>query len=141
MSLNKDPIFAGAPKLASVTVVTANTALDGTGTLSTILTAGADGALVTSLKALTRATLGAANALRLFVSTDAGVTKGLIDERLMAAYTVAATSAQTPVTFINRSNPDDAMRLPAGAILYASIHTALAGGIQFTAEYSDLAAA
>lgn len=135
--INKDPIFAGAPLFASVVAVTANTALDGTGTVSTILVSPADGCIVTSLKAYTRATV-TATALRIFVSTDGGTTKSMIDERLMAAYTVANITAQTPVTFISKLNPDDALRLPAAAILYGSIAVALAGGIIFDAEYSGL---
>jgi hypothetical protein len=140
MALNKDPIFGGAPKFGSVTATAANTALDGSGTVYTIVTAGADGAIVTSLKALARATV-TATACRLFVSTDGGATKQLLDDKLMAAHTIANTTSQTPVTFINKLNPDDALRLPANAILYGSIAVALAGGIQFSAEYTDLAAA
>jgi hypothetical protein len=136
--LNKSPIFASAPLFASVTAVTANTALDGTGTVSTILTAGTDGAVVTQLRALARATV-TLTALRLFVSTDGGTTKNIIDERVMGAYTVANTTAQVGVTFVNKLAPDEAIWLPASAILYASIAVALAGGIQFSAEYRNLA--
>lgn len=140
MSMNKDPIFAGAPLFASAVAVTANTALDGTGTLSTLLTAGADGSVVTHLKAMCRATV-TATACRLFISIDGGTTKSLYDEKLMAAYTVAATTAQTPVTFVNKLNQDEAIWLPPAAILYSSIAVALAGGIQFSVEYRNLTAA
>lgn len=140
MALNKDPIFAAAPLFAAVVAVTANTALDGTGTVSTIITAGADGAICTSLRALCRATV-TATALRLFMSIDGGTTKLLIDEKLMGAYTVATTTAQTPVTFVNKLNPDEAIRMPAASILYGAIGVALAGGIVFEAEYSNLTAA
>lgn len=139
MSTNKDPVFAGAPLFASVAAVTANVGLDGTGTVSTILTAGPDGALVTSLKALCRATV-TATAIRLFVSVDGGTTKNIIDEKLMAAYAVAATTAQVPVVFVNKVNPDEAIWLPPAATLYGSIGVALAGGIQFSAEYRNLTA-
>lgn len=139
MSLNKDPIFGGAPKFSSVVATAANTALDGTGTVYTIVTAGADGAIVTSLRAFVRATV-TATACRLFVSTDGGTTKHLVDDRLMAAHTIANTTAQPGLIFLNKLNPDDAMRLPANAILYGSIAVALAGGIVFAAEYTDLSA-
>lgn len=139
MSINRDPIFGNAPLFAAVVAVTANLLLDGTGTVSTILTAGANGSFVNSLKALCRATV-TPTACRLFISIDAGATKNLIDEKLMGAYTVAATTAQTPVIFVDKTVPSQAIKMPALAILYGSIAVALAGGIVFEAEYQDLAA-
>lgn len=140
MALNKDPIFAAAPKWGFAVVTAANTNLDGTGTMGTIVTAGADGSVVTSLVAYARATV-TATACRLFISTDAGVTKTYFADLLMPAHTVANTTANAgTVTFVNKLNPDSAIRLPANAILYGSTAVALAGGIVFSAEYSDLTA-
>lgn len=140
MSLNKDPIFAGAPKRAAITITAANTNLDGTtGAYTELLTAGADGGMVTSLIALAKATV-TATAIRLFSSTDGGTTKNFIAEKAMAAYTVANTTAQTPTVFVNKLNPDEAIRLSANEKLYCTIAVALAGGIGISAEYSDLAA-
>lgn len=141
MALNKSPAFGSTPQVAAATITAANTNLDGaTGTYTTLLTAGTDGVVVTSLTAMARATV-AATALRLFVSYDAGVTKTFLAEQLMAAYPVLNTTAQTPVTFINKLNPDQAIRLPASAVLYCTIAVALAGGISFVAEYTSLTAA
>jgi len=137
MSLNKTPVFGSTPGYAAAIASSANTALDGTGTLYPIFTAGADGAIVTSLRAMARATV-TITACRLFVSTDGGSTKNFVDEKLMGAYTVTVTSAQTPVVFVNKVNPDEAMRLPGNSILYASIAVALSGGIVFAAEYTSL---
>lgn len=140
MALNKDPIFGAAPKFSAAVVTAANTNLDGTGTMGTILTAGADGAIVTSLVAYARATV-TATACRLFVSTDGGTTRTYFADLLMPAFTVAATTQNAGlVTFVNKLNPDSAIRLPANAILYGSTAVALAGGIVFSAEYSDLSA-
>lgn len=137
MALNTDPIFGKAPKFNAVVATAANTALDGTGTVYTVVTAGGDGAIITSLKAFVRATV-TATACRLFMSTDGGTTKLLIDDRLMAAHTIATTTSQPGLIFVNKLNPDDYIRMPASAILYASIAVALAGGIVFGAEYTDL---
>ena len=136
MALSNNPVFVQAPKAASVKVTAANTNLDGTGTVATLLTAGADGSLVTSLKAMCQATV-TATACRLFLSLDAGSTWALLDEKLMGAYTVAQTTAQTPVVFVDKTVPDAAIRLPASAKLGVTIGVALAGGIVFTAEHAD----
>ena len=140
MALNKDPIFAAAPKWGFAVATAANTALDGTGTTYTILTAGPDGSVVTSLVAYARATV-TATACRLFISTDAGVTKTYFADLLMPGVTVNNITANgSLITFVNKLNPDSAIRLPANAILYGSIAVLLAGGIVFSAEYSDLTA-
>lgn len=140
MAVNTDPVFGKATAYAGAIATAANTNLDGTtGTYYTLVTAGADGAIVTSLKAMCRATV-TATACRLFISVDGGTTYYLHDEKTMAAYTVANTTSQTPVIFVNKLNPDDAIRLPANAILRCSIAVALAGGIAFTAEYTSLTA-
>jgi hypothetical protein len=135
--VNNDPVFAKTTKFGYAIATAANTALDGTGTTYAIATAGGDGSIVTSLKAFARATV-TATALRLFMSIDAGTTKVLIDDKLMTAWTIAATTAQPGVTFVSKLSPDDAIRMPANAILYGAIGVALAGGIVFVAEYSDL---
>jgi hypothetical protein len=53
-----------------------------------------NGARITSIKALARAT-NTATELQLYVSPDGGTTKRFIKSALLAAYTVAATTAQT----------------------------------------------
>jgi hypothetical protein len=136
MALSNAPVFAQSPKAAFAKVTSANTNLDGSGVVTSLLTAGADGAVVTALKALCQATV-TATACRLFLSLDGGTTWGMIEEKLMSAYTVAQTTAQTPVTFVDKSNPDAAIRLPANAKLGVTIGVALAGGIVFNAEYTD----
>lgn len=136
MALSYSPPFAQTPKFFASVITSANTNLDGSGTVTTLMTAGADGALITSLRATCRATV-AATTCRLFVSTDGGTTWIHFDEKVMSAYTVATTTAQTPVTFVDKTNPDAAVRLPANAKLGATIAVALAGGIVFAGEYLD----
>lgn len=135
MAVNNDPVFAKTPKHSAVAVSSANTNLDGSGTIATVLTAGADGAIVTSLKCWATAT-STAKRCNIFLSTDGGTTWKLHESGLMAAYTVANTTVQTPVTFVDKSNPDAAIVLPAAAKIGATVQ--IAEAVVFTAEYSDL---
>ena len=135
MAVNNDPVFAKTPQHAAVAVSTANTNLDGSGTITTLLTAGPDGAIVTSLKCWATAT-SSAKRCNIFISTDAGSTWKLHESALMAAYTVANSTVQTPVTFVDKSNPDATIVLPSSAKLGVAIH--LGESVVFAAEYSDL---
>lgn len=129
--------FAQTPKTASAVATAASASLDGDTPTNTVLlcTAGADGALLTRLSAIPRATV-TASSLLLWVSLDGGTTKRLVDSALMAAHTVAATTA-IPVTAFTRFTESTPQRLQAGASLYVGSAVALAGGIVFTAEYTD----
>jgi len=100
-----------------------------------IATAGIDGALLSSLTAMPRATVGA-TALYFFVSKDSGTTKLLADSEVMAVHTVAATTEipETVFTNISQSKP---FRLNAGDQVYVSIGVALTEGIVFKAEWTD----
>ena len=129
--------FAQTPKTASAVVTAAqgDLATDAPTNTVLLLTAGADGALLTRLSAIPRATV-TASSLRLWLSLDGGTTKHLVDSALMAAHTVAATTA-IPVTVFSRYSEDAPERLQAGASLYVGSAVELAGGIVFTAEYTD----
>ena len=130
-----------APFAQTTKVGTAVTTLAGTITNDTptntelIQTAGADGALLTSLTAMPRATV-TASALYLFVSNDSGTTKRLVDSALMEAHTVDTTTA-IPVTDFTNISETTPIRLEAGDQLYVSSGVALAGGIVFTAQTTD----
>ena len=135
MAVNNDPVFAKTPKHAAAAVSAANTNLDGSGTVTTLLTAGADGAIVTSLQCWATAT-STAKRCNLFISTDGGTSWKLHDSGLMAAYTVANTTVQSPVTFVDKLDPNDAVIIPANAKIGCTVMVAEA--VVFTAEYSDL---
>jgi hypothetical protein len=128
--------FAQTPKNASaiVTTASADLATDPTNTVL-LLTAGADGALLTRLRAIPRATVTASNLL-LWVSLDNGTTKHLLDSVLMAAHTVATTTA-IPTTSFTSYTEDTPLRLEAGAKLYVGSAVTLAGGIVFNGNYTD----
>ena len=61
--MNTTPIFIGTPRCGVVNITTANTNNDGTGTIGTVFTAGANGSLITAirLQACQTTTLGRIN--------------------------------------------------------------------------------
>ena len=128
--------FAQTPKTGVAVLTTASTVSSNTPTNTVeIATAGTEGALVTSVSMMPRATV-TATALYLFISKDNGTTLRLIDSELMAAHTVAATTAIPETKFIN-INEVTPIRLEAGDKLYVSIGVALASGIVAKCEWTD----
>jgi hypothetical protein len=128
--------FAQTPKTASaVCTAVATVTTDAPSNTVLLLTAGSDGAILTRLSAIPRATV-TASSLVLFISSDTGTTKRLIDSELMAAYTMATTTAVPETTFTNFTETAP-LRLAAGDQLYVGSQVALAGGIVFRAEYTD----
>ena len=128
--------FAQTTKVGTAVATLAGTITDDAPTNTVLIaTAGADGALLTSVTAIPRATV-TASALYLFISKDAGTTKRLVDSALMSAHTVAVTTA-IPVTDFTNISETTPIRLEAGDELYVSSGVALAGGIVFTAQMTD----
>ena len=128
--------FAQTPKTATaVCTAVATVTNDSPSNTVLLLTAGTDGAILTRLSAIPRATV-TASSLVLFISSDTGTTKRLADSELMAAYTMATTTAVPETTFTNFTETAP-LRLAAGDQLYVGSQVALAGGIVFRAEYTD----
>ena len=128
--------FAQTPKTATaVCTLAATVANDAPTTTVELMTAGSDGAIMTGLSAFPRATV-TASSLVLFISKDGGTTKRLIDSELMAAYTMATTTAIPETKFANISETTP-LRLEAGDKLYVGSQVALASGIVFKAEWTD----
>lgn len=128
--------FAQTPKTATAVVTAAATVgTDAPTNTVLLMTAGADGAIVTSLWATPRATV-AASSLLLYLSKDNGTTQRLIDSELMPAQTVSTTSAISKTKFASYSESSP-LRLEAGDKLYVGSQVALAGGIVFKAEWMD----
>ena len=127
--------FAQTPKTATAVCTAAATLTDTPANTVLLVTAGADGAILTRLTAMPRATV-TANSLVLFISKDAGVTQRLVDSELMAAFTVAATTAIPETAFANYTEAAP-LRLEAGDRLYVGAQVELAGGIVFKAEWTD----
>ncbi len=128
--------FAQTPQTGSAVATLAGAVTSDTPTNTVLIgTAGAEGAILTKLSAIPRATV-TASGLYLFISQDAGTTKRMVDSALMGAHTWAATTDNEPTIFddITETTP---IRLEAGDELYVSSAVALAGGIVFNAEWTD----
>lgn len=129
--------FAQTPKTAYA-VTTAATVIgtaDAPTNTQLLLTAGADGTILTRLMAMPRATVTATR-VELYLSKDGGTTLRLVDSEVMAAYTLAVTTAIPETQFANY-NETTPLRLEAGDKLYVAASVALAAGIVFKAEYTD----
>ena len=123
------------PKTATCVLVTASTDIDDAPTTSVLLyTAGANGARITRISAMPRATV-TASLIGLFLSKDAGTTQRLIDSVVMAAHTVANTT-EIPTTDFGYSE-DNPLILEAADRLYATTAVSLAGGIIVLASGAD----
>lgn len=129
--------FAQTPKTASAVATGASGTITGDTPTNTVLllTAGENGALLTRLWAMPRATVTASN-LIIWISKDTGTTKRMKDSKLMSAQTLATTTAITLTEFANYSETTP-LRLQAGDQVYVGSQVALASGIVFSAEYTD----
>lgn len=136
MAVTHDPVFAQNGRTVVAVATTAKTTYDDAANAVKLCDAGANGSLLKQLSAMPRATVTASK-LQLYLSTDGGITLRLIDSALMAAHTVAATTA-TPVTLFGLISEDTPIRLPAGSSLYVATAVALAGGIVFSGQIEDL---
>lgn len=128
--------FAQTPKTATA-VATAVATVTSDAPANTVLlcTAGVNGAILTRLWAVPRATV-TASSLVIWISSDAGTTKRIKDSVLMNAQTIATTTAITNTQFTNYSETTP-LRLAAGDQVYVGSQVALASGIVFSAEYTD----
>ena len=127
--------FAQTPKTATAVCTAVATLTDTPSNTVLLVTAGSDGAILTRLTAIPRATV-AASSLVLFISKDGGTTQRLIDAELMAAYTMATTTL-VPETTFSLYTETTPLRLEASDRLYVGSQVALAGGIVFRAEFTN----
>lgn len=139
--------FAQSPKSSSIVATTAvSLTTNGVENSTTVtnsvllLTAGIDGAILTALSAIPRATV-TATALWLWTSPDSGTTRNLIASALMPAHTLATTTELIRVVFkhadgsaISETAP---LRLAANERIYAGIGVTLSAGIMFNARFTD----
>jgi hypothetical protein len=127
--------FAQTPKTATAVCTAAATLTDTPSNTVLLVTAGSDGAILTRLTAIPRATV-TASSLVVFISKDGGTTQRLMDAELMAAYTMATTTL-IPETTFSLYTETTPLRLEAGDRIYVGSQVALAGGIVFRAEFTD----
>lgn len=129
MASNVQPVFPKSAIIGMGTITAANTAYDGTGALTTIVTAGADG---TRIDALTARPLGSnvATVLRVFIHN--GTTAFLFTEVAIAATTAIQTAALTGQTLYFNGVDLPQLVLPTGYSIRCTLGTAVAAGIAIT---------
>lgn len=102
MPANINPIFTSVPKAATGTIALANTARDGSGTLLTLFTAGANGSrldFITFTSSQVTPAASAARVQRIFLTDTAGANPKLIGEVVLSAVTASATAIGSTATF------------------------------------------
>src|SRR4051794_40516547 len=111
------PVFVGVPKTWQAALSAANTARDGSGTLVTLMSAGASGSRIDRLRVVASGTT-TAGVIRYFLND--GTNKYLHKERLVTAITPSTTLGvfEDEVTFA------DGLVLPTGWSLMAGTHNA-----------------
>lgn len=114
------PAFAATPLCAVAQVSTANTNRDGTGTIATIVTAGASGSKIERIRVAATGTV-TAGVVRLFIHD--GTNSRLYQEILVSATTPSTTIAIFTAD-IDFSQSDGLLVLPTGYSLRASTHNA-----------------
>jgi len=136
MAANTSPVFPLTPKINwnAAAITAANTAVDGTGTVATVYTAGSNGSRLDGIKVRALGT-NVATVLRIFInngSTNATPANNvLFMERAIAATTLSQTS-ELADTWI----PMD-ISLPAGYVVNVVIGTAVSAGLMVTGVGGD----
>lgn len=134
MATNITPIYPLTPKVAWGKLVTANTAMDGTGAQVPVYTAGANGARVDKLRCKALGT-NVQTVLRVFVNN--GATNATpTNNTLIAELTLPATTASGTNGALDRELLLD-IALPASYVLNCTIGTTVATGWAITAEGGD----
>ena len=128
MAANNNPIFTAAPDVqwATAALTTANTAKDGTGTVSTVFTAdAANGGYVHKLVARAIGT-NVATVLRIFINN--GSTNGTAANNILfAEMTLPATTLSEVAALAPYEMPLN-LALPAGYKINCTIGTTVAAG-------------
>jgi len=114
MVANTEPIFSLTPVVGMVEIDTANTNLDGTGTIGTVLTGSTDGTRVTKIR------------IQATVTTTAGMVRLYIDDGAIYLWKEVVVDAITidadteAFSYILELFGERALVLPSGYILKAS---------------------
>ena len=127
MVANTAPIFSKVPRAdwAPAAVTAANTAKDGTGTVATVFTAGADGSFVQKIVIRPRGT-NIATVMRVFLNN--GLTNATpANNSLIAEVGLVATTGAEVNAIIGADLPLN-FPIPAGYTLFVTLGTAVAAG-------------
>jgi hypothetical protein len=136
MAANTQPVFPLTPVIpVGNTLLTANTAKDGTGTVATLYTAGVNGSKVSGVQIAYTGT-SVATVLRLFINNgltnSTPANNSLYMSVSVPANTLSETAAAADI------NVPLSLTLPAGYKLLATIGTTVAAALSVTATGGDL---
>ena len=137
MALSTLPVFPQTPKTSGITFAAASqsTQMDpATVAPTTLVTAGTDGALVTSVEATAEVTVTAEKFV-LWVRPGGTGNWYAIKSAVLAAYTQAVTDAQGAITIIDKEVAAAAVRLAASDVLGITHHVDQQSMV--VAEYTD----
>ena len=137
--MSTTPNWAATPKAGSTRLSTANTAIDGSGTMGTIITGGTNGTRVDNIVVAANGTV-VAGLVNLFLSTTTGANTtantSFLRPIAVSAATPSATSAAFYSAFSSQNNSDFLpIFVPAGYTLRAA--TTIAQSIDVTAIGAD----
>lgn len=123
------PVFIGTPRIDSANVATANTAKDGTGTITTLTTGATNGTRILEIVVKSQVTTAAGNVC-IFLSTDSGTTWRLFDEFLQGVVTSSATTSSYRASrnYTNLLLKDGTHRLGVTTTISQSINVLAFGG-------------
>ena len=119
MPANTSPIFVLTPNVGFGRITAANTTSDGSGSLTTVFTAGADGSRLDFITITnTQATAAASSAMviKVYLTNTSGTTPRMLQEVTLPAVTrtTAVIGTTTTITFSN------GLILPAGTLVQVS---------------------
>lgn len=140
MAANTQPIFPKTPNMSWGNIAAANTAKDGSGSVVTVFTAGAEGSPVDLIKIRQLGT-NIATVLRIFINNGGAnstpANNSLFHEVDIPAVTVTETAAQADILlkFDGVSLPRLVMK--GGHKLNVTLGTAIAAGLQITVTGGD----
>lgn len=137
--INTTPIYSkkGQIEWSPALIKTANTATDGTGTVVTVFTAGADGARVERIRVRPGGT-NIGTLLRVFINNGGDnstpANNVLVSEKVIPAYTLSQTGASSVTELPDTSDISIfPIVLPAGYKINVTLGTTVATGVYVTA--------
>lgn len=138
MPANTNPIFTLTPKIGIASVSAANTASDGSGSLTTLFSAGVNGSRVEKIRytnAQATAAASSAMVIRFFITDTGGANPTLLAEVALATATrsTSAVGASGILTFTN------GLVIPSGTIIKViqSVYAGAQDLMHYVAEGGD----